>query len=444
MKIAHMIHNIYGAGVIAALGDASLPIPRQEAPVESWMEWPGVGWDFLGKDVTEGMKLQWHLITKHLQQAKFCYDWVYENRPDAILLWNDEYPHYRGALTAAKELGIPTAELVHGNIQTKKLGHWSSIKHCDWVLGATWEFRDWYEFYNPEHVGRVVVSGSVAQDPFAGMDQQPEVRQTARDELRLGLDVPVITFLTDAVFKRGAWQDPALRYQSALDFFHAFKLLRLVRPDAHLIVKVHPYEGVDLAGHHRDVTPTDYQKVLEASGITQDFTVLDDPLVLAVAASDLLVGNASSAMATGYHFGVPSLVLGYEPFYDVKKHDGRGAIVARDGCDTLEMLCKIIMEKDLMDNLILETTRGVDYFSGTQDGRAAQRVAEALKAIAQGETPGEGCWTRPEQTEPVQRIQPEGRIHQRGLSTPSAGGPSGGFEHDPLAMGDLGDPRDLG
>lgn len=435
MKIAHIVHTTFGAGVVSALGDASAPIPREKGPMEDWMENPGLSWDFLGKDVSEGMNFQWPVIERAFRQAKFCYDWVHENRPDAILLWNDEYPMYRGAILAAKDLGIPTAELVHGNIHTKKLGHWGSARHCDWVLGATEEFRDWYAHYHPDRVDRVIVTGSVPQDPYAGLDLVDDLRPTSRFELNIAAGMPVVTFLTDAVFNRGAWQDPALRYQAALDFFKAFRIARMALPNLHLIVKVHPYEG-RIEDPEQRVTAEDYQKVLKACGITDNYTIMDDePIIMAVAPADLLVGCASSAMATGYHCGIPSLILGYEPFYDAEKHNGRGALVARDEGDLLHKLTSLLLDTELMGQLIRETPKGAEYFSGTE-GKAAWRVAQAIKTIAAGEVPGEEALApRRGETESLLRLQHQGGIHQRGLPPAAGSGPDGGSEHDPLAMG---------
>ncbi len=437
MKIAHMIHNVYGAGIIAGLGDDGLEMPRDASVLQDWMAFPQEGkFFFLGQDLAKRMKMQWGRIMIDLQKAKFSYDWVHEHKPDAILFWTDEYPNARGAITAARESNIPTVEVVHGSIHTEKLGHWAGKKHADWIIGASWEFRDCYKAANPELVDNIIVTGNVTQDPYATANH--EVRAAARQELQLG-SCPTVTFLTDAVFKRGAWQDPALRYQAALDFFHAFKMLRYVIPDLQLIVKVHPYEKMN----KKQVTTEDYAKLIKAAGISKNFTIMDEPLVVAIAAADLIVGNASSAMATGYHFGVPALVLGYEPWHDHQKYADRGALCARNERDILPMMSSILLNEHSMFNMVRATERGVEYFSGTKDGKAAWRCVQAAKAIAQGQRPGEECWIDPE-TPPRKWVQPETELDQRGQSGIAGSGFGGRPELASLALEnefDLGDLR---
>ena len=434
MKIAHQIHNVYGAGVIEALGDAAAEMPREKVDPAS-VQWAGfdpasMDFNFLGKDLMTSMATQWGRMYDGFRQALFCYNWVMDNRPDAIVLWNDEYAHSRGAITAARDLGIPTVELVHGNIHQKKLGHWAGVKHCDWVVGASWEFKDWYTHYYPDRADRVITTGTVTQDPYAGADLRDDVRAAARQELQLPVGMPIVTFLTDAVFKRGAWQDPGLRYQCMLDFFHAFRMLRSVIPAMHLCIKIHPYEM--MRGHN--VTTVEYEEALTAAGITENYTIIDEPLISAIAPADLVVGIPSSAMATGYHFGIPALILGYEPFYETEKHAGRGALVAHNEDEILPRMAEILLNEETMHGLIQETTKGVDYFSGTRDGLAAIRVTKALRAIAEAKEIPEECHV-PREGPAGLRIQREEGLLERGQPPLGGGGPGSGPQRPPLALG---------
>ena len=379
-----MIDAMMGAGLKHALLDVWEDIPKLRGQPERWMEFPDAHFDFLGKNLTPWVKNAWPQVKHALSDGIATYDWVMKNKPDAVVVWLDEYPRWRGAAMAARDLKIPAIEIVHGNTHIIQLDHWSTKKYVTHALGS-WEAHDWYAWYNLPV--QFVATGSIQQDIYVGKDPK-QLRDTSRFELNIPAHAQVVTVLTDAVFARSPWQDPGFYYGAFVEFVKAWKMARAIIPGLQLVVKTHPYEKIPETGGK--VTTEDYAHLLKRWGIEEDITIVDDPLILALAPADVVVSRPSSALATALHLGIPCLVYSEQPFFDRAKYPGRGFMVATEPPEILSHLTAMLYDDDLIKLLVKGTVAGARYFSGA--GGATHRVAQAIRQIARGEEPHESCW----------------------------------------------------
>lgn len=355
-----------------------LPLPTVDVAVPPFPT--DVRFDFLGKDITDRVRRGEKGFVAKMQDGVKAYEAVLVAKPDAVVVWTDEYPEGRGMCMAAKELGIPSIEVRHGATHPYRHGHWAAVKYADWTLGS-WDYRDWHLFY--ELPGDVVATGAVTQDPYAKV-KVGDLQLTARHELQIPLEVPVICFLTDAVFGRNAWSDVGLAYGQAITFFKAFRQLQEIVPGVQLVVKKHPYD--------KGMGAKDFEKALNGVGIVKDYAVVEEPLVLALGASDLVCGNQSTAMTSALLMGIPCMVLGYEPFFPSHVFEGRGFAVVRNPKDVLGVLVDLLVGADRkMERLLEGTQKGGLYFGS--DGDAWWRVARTIERLAGGKEVDELCWS---------------------------------------------------
>lgn len=370
-RIAFIGHDTYCAGVARALAPWWISIDKKSNPRQAPPVWPSsLKLDFLGKDITARVAKNWEPIAKQIQLGVEAHEFIQRFKPDALVVWVDEYPVYRGAVIAANELGIPTIEICHGAFYLPKHGHWAAKKYTKWQLGSR-NYCDWHQMMGCS--GQAIEVGSVEADPYVTTDGLA-LKTAARTELRLPSAAPVVTFLTDATFERTAWQDKGTAYWTADYFFRAFVALRATLA-AQLVVKVHPYERVSVR---------EYEKILrEDYGLTEDYAVLDAPLVTAIGAADLVVGRPSSAMAAALSLGIPCLVLATEPFIPQHMIEGKGLMLASTPSEIVEKLYMFFLDYGLARRLIAETEAGRAYYAG--NGNAARLAADAIIRIIRKE-----------------------------------------------------------
>lgn len=366
-RIAAAVHNIYAAGVRKQLIEWWHNVPPQE--IVSSLEKPdGAVFDFYGRDATPHL---WGGILNDMAVGERAYEIVREMKPDMVLVWTDEYAWHRGMVMAGNELGVPTVELCHGSFYAPRIGHHAAKKFAGWQLGTA-NYRDFHTVM--ECKGKVVETGSVEQDPYFGLDVM-ELRQTAREEYRIPQEAPVVTFLTDASFARGAWMDVGVAYRSFGEFMKAWKGFKGILNTAQLVVKVHPYEGTR-ASKYREFIEDDF-------GVHYDYTVVQEPLISTLGAADVVVGRPSSAMASALAMGIPCVVLAWEPWMPDSIWEGRGCMVAREPAQVISYLVRFFLKAGEAEKWLTETPVGAAYFGG--DGNAARRAAAAIVKIGKGE-----------------------------------------------------------
>lgn len=314
-----------------------------------------------------------------MRGAEHAYEWVLKNKPDALVLWTDTYPEHRGAIIAARELGIPSIEVIHGHTHPIRPG---AIERKDWASHklVTEGYQRWHEFYG-KGPATLVRTGSPSHDIFAGADL-PSLRLIARHELELPEHAAVVTWLCDVPFSRSAWSEHSRTSWAFGEFLKSWAILRDIVPNLFLIVKLHPRETV---------TVQRYQHVLAKFGIKDNFIVMTDPLITAIAASDLMIGPRTSAFADALMLEVPCVCLAYEPFFEVPLLQEKGVMFLRSPEEVLGRLTEVLLGTEGMKALLERTTDGAWYFAGAVDGGATRRAIMAIDSIARGRNVPESC-----------------------------------------------------
>jgi len=357
--------------------------------VKRGREWPlprDAQFEFFGKEISEPILAQWSKIPwgdekltleQRFDRALGTYDWIIQTKPDALVTWTDSYPEMRAACMAMKAIGRPVIEVAHGAFHVYTHGHFEAKAFCDWRLGS-WEYRQWHNFYKIK--ADCLASGLTNMDVWAKQDLEL-LRATARHELEIPKVATVVCYLGDTAFERNAWMDPKLADMGLVHFLRDWMVARKLIPNAHLIFKKHPYD--------RGKTLEQYKELIEGIGILDNYTLVDDNLVVAIAPSDLLVGPRSSAMISGLMLGIPSLIVDFTPFFDEHNYRGMGFEVAREEPEVLSKLVELTTDSSRMISLIDQTQKGSAWFSGAQDKQASDRASEAILRIAMGENPSE-------------------------------------------------------
>lgn len=377
--------------VLDALGELYEPIPWEGLKATGEFLWPDdLQVKFLGKDLTPKLSKRWAAmrmgeeglpIRERLQRAVGVYDWVLKRSPEAVLVWNDEYPETRAAVMAGNDLGIPTIELVHGGFRSHQHGDPHASGWAKWKLGS-WQYRDWHI---ANHLpGRVIVTGISHMDPWSRTNLSL-ARQVARKSLRIPESAPVVLFLEDAPFERTPWGMVDFGKQIQHEVLRAYKTAEGILEGLQLIVNLHPAD--------KESTPAAYQELLKKYGITTNFSILDENLPLCIAAADVAIGARASSIIEGLHVGLPAVVCEFRPFFDPAPWQSRGMVVVQDPREVASKLVHTLTDSSLMGKLIRETGKGARYF-GT-DGLGAQRAEMAIRAILSGKDPGEECWMNP-------------------------------------------------
>ena len=333
---------------------------------------------FLTKDFSESVRERWRFLDRLLRGAEAAYDWTKAQRPDAVLVWNDAYPETRGVILAARELGIPSIEIIHGHSHPIRPGDTLAKDWADWKLGTA-GYADWHSFHGLK--SKVLRTGSPSHDFYAGANL-PALRPTARHELQIDETATIITYLCDATYARSAWSSEATTSGTTLEFLKAVKVLRDVIPDLHLIVKMHP-------GEVGKIPLKAYEKVLAEIGITDNYTIMNSELFLALGASDLVIGVQTSAFADALMLEIPCVVLGFEPWFAEWVYQRKGCRVVRRPAEILQSLTEILLGRDDMNELLDDVTDGAWYFAGAVDGRATDRTLRAISKILRKEDPND-------------------------------------------------------
>lgn len=370
-RVGILLHAVYCARLIKEMAweHEVIDIPK-ELGKSNW-PFPQIEFDFLGKNLR--MEGKWNNeIERDMAEGEGAYHWVKRERPDAVVVWNDEYARWRGAVIGANELGIPTIEICHGSMYLPQHGDWRSAKRSRWQFG-TLNYRDWSVAMRAQ--GRSIITGSVEQDPYVDANV-PALRATARGELNIPDGAPAVCLLTDAPFERSAWQDAGLTYHATVEMLRAAHVAQGILGGLQVVVKIHPYEKDEYGNR---ITPEQYEVVLGKLGFREDYVIVDDPLILALAGVDLVVGRPSSAMATALSLGIPCLVLPHAPFFPRAWFEGRGFVVGEEKNLVEDMVTVLVPGGTRMEKLIGETHAGSIYFGGRGD--AATRSARAITQI---------------------------------------------------------------
>lgn len=351
---------------------------------------PEMSAKFFGKELGPELRKAWvngalgeEALTceQRMARALGVYDWTIETKPAAVVTWTDAYPECRAALMAARDLNIPAIELVHGGFHQYTHGHWDTKAFSTHKLGS-WEYREWHRFYGLS--GEVIPTGLTNMDIWARADVRV-LRASARHELRIPEQARVVCYLGDCVYERTPWQDEAMGWANLLQFCRSYRLAMEMVPDLHIIFKKHPYEI--------DKTAQFYHELFaEKMKIKENYTIIDDNLPLALAASDLTAGARSSAMVSGLMLGIPALIIDFLPFFEEWAYKGRGFTWARRPEEILSQLVHVFTDQNRMDSLIDETEAGARWFSGAQDGWACERAASAIEKLVAGGEVGEECY----------------------------------------------------
>ena len=373
--------RVEGIGIANRLWERWVDIPPGRLPYTDPIEGDFQVFD---RDCAQAIRERDGFLRGELEKGLWGYEWVRSHKPASVVVWNDSYALTRGACLAARDLEIPSVEVIHGLTHVYRIGHWETKAFAGWKLG-TLEYKTWAEFYGIP--AKVVVTGSPLAYPYIDVDVT-QLRETARGELHIPQDAPTVCFLTDAAFGRSAWGDQGMSIGSFVEFAKAWAMVQRIVPGIHLVVKLHPQEysrAIDPRG------PEKYEAALKAVGVLENYAIVDDNLPLALGASDLTCGLQSTAMSIALCLGIPSVVLGYEPFFPEWLYKGRGFKVVREPRELIRVLTELVLGHG-MGELIEETKEGARFFTGNVDGLAGARAARAIEAITDGREPDDGCW----------------------------------------------------
>lgn len=362
--------------------------------MERWVDIPGGRLAYEGqiegkfrvfeRDHGQAVRGRDEFLRREFEKGLWGYEWVRRHKPASVVVWNDAYPLGRGACLAARDLEIPSVEIIHGLSHTYRIGHWETKAFADWKLG-TQEYKMWAEFYG---VGaKIVVTGSPLGYPYAGADL-PLLRDTAKGELQIPSEAPTVCFLTDAAFGRSSWGDQGYSIGAFVEFAKAWAMIQRIIPEAHLVVKLHPQE---YSRKDDPRGPEKYEAALREVGVVENYAIVDDNLPLALGASDLTVGLQSTAMSLGLMLGLPAVIMGYEPFFPRWLYEGRGFKVVGEPRELIRLLTELLLGRG-MEELIEETKEGARFFVGNEDGQAGARCARAIERITDGGEPDDRCW----------------------------------------------------
>jgi len=338
---------------------------------------PPISAGFFGRDISPQVAKILKRRAAGLPEAMAAYGWVLETKPDMVVVWTDAYPNQRAMVMAGNELGIPTVELKHGQMHQYLWGHWETKQVAKWVF-ATHGYREFHRFYTGG--GTVIPTGTPHLDKLCEVDID-RLRGDARKEFRIKEEQIAVCYLGTWLPKRSAWQDPGLSAKSFFAFCDALRKVRLLIPDLQIIFKKHPNDKASLAKWKED---------FEFMELGTDLTIIDSPLEMAIAASDLVVGQQSSAMVDAMIFGVPCIAFDVRPTVDEWSFNQRGIRMVRDPEMLGNAMLEILMDEDKRIELMTGMAEGVKYFGGVPG--ATNRVTRALRRLLIGLEPDEGCW----------------------------------------------------
>ena len=383
-RIAGVLKQSNNYLLVDELGSNFIPIPFKELSREGTFSLPtSSSFNFLGKDLTTKIKSNWNRrpmadenlsIERRMARALGVYDWVLKEKPDAIVVWTDVYPEMRAAVMAGNDLNIPTFEIVHGGFHPLMHGHFETKRYAKYSLGS-WEFRRWHQFYGCG--SEVVPTGSTQMDVWARANLDV-LRAKARHAMEIPPFGVVVCYLEDAAFERNPLSDQGVVDNQLLEFLNTFKLLETLVADPYLVLKMHPYD--------KQNTPHSRKDQLKEMGI-KNYTIIDDNLPMALAASDITVGNRSTAMVEGFMLGIPAVITASEPYFEAEWYEGMGFEIVRSNDNLLSKLVGVLADSEKMIDLINATDRGARYFGS--DGLASLRAIRVIDKVLKGESVGE-------------------------------------------------------
>lgn len=287
-------------------------------------------------------------------------------RPRVIVIARQRRAFENAFVAVARRDGIPAAMLIHGHVSSQPIYHFIDGRFDQSGLICSWGEAQKRALVEkgalPE---RVLVTGNPQWDRLApALGDLPPV-EACRKEIAEQLRIPATAF------------GVTFTSQAASRFFFP-AILDAVRrlPEAVLIVKVHPGERVD-----------DYRTMIPAADRERCRVVKRIDLHTLLRASDVVLTYTSTTNLEALAVGTPLCIVDFAHNPDKPNRidlSAYGIPEARDSEALTQVLTRLQGDLAWKKDILAGGRRALEDYAHGLDGKATERVAKALLALAQG------------------------------------------------------------
>jgi len=299
-------------------------------------------------------------LIKYLAYRKF----FNRHQFKTITTVDENSPAIRCILDAAREEGIKTIGVQHGNIHdlhpaylyTAADRERKAFPGHSLVWGEFWkEFLMSKGNYGEDSM---FISGQIRTDVIpalkaAGLNKENAVKGINKDDKLI-------------VFASQPQRDPQLRRRAAEDVMKAVK----TTPDGFLLIKLHPNEKND---------SNYYTNIAKEVGLERIMITLSVDLYLLISVCDILITCFSTVGTETIYFGKPLIILDHLK-QDIQNYHKEG--VALQACNTKELeghIASILSGKTEIDKEACE--RFISKYAFAIDGKASERAVGFIRGL---------------------------------------------------------------
>jgi hypothetical protein len=287
---------------------------------------------------------------------------------DAVVVWTDAPPDERATVLAARHLGIPTFEVVHGATNTYRQGHFEYESYVDYVLAPGQHEADFRKFYGSS--ANVVVTGKPSFDWITQSGDLCLTRDQAREHFKVPEKRPVIMYAMTWRHPFSVWErdtDPGDRevieaHMNLLPLCNSF-----------LLIKPHYSQGTR---EYADAL----RKHCDEQGVT-DYAVMTGGPIVPLTMSDLVVTHKSSIIVECMLLDIPAVMFEFRERNDFSWFKGYGAELVAHREDLYSAMARCLLDKATKERLAAERPLGREYFNYKCDGKAGERCVQFIEQV---------------------------------------------------------------
>jgi hypothetical protein len=277
---------------------------------------------------------------------------------------DENSPAIRSILDAAREEGMKTIGLQHGNIHdlhpayiyTKNDQKRHAFPEHSIIWGDfTKNFLIQKGNYPEDSLS---ISGQIRTDVIPGILQARIKKEFVLPDIEEGEKL--------IVFASQPQRDPELRARAALDVMMAVK----ATPNAYLVIKLHPNERND-----REY----YARMAKKAGLERLLITLSIDLYLLLSVSDILITCFSTVGTEGIYFGKPLIILDHLK-QDIQNYYKEGVALQASNAEELEVhISNFLSGKSKINEEAY--AQYISKYSHAIDGNAADRALKFIRSL---------------------------------------------------------------
>ena len=273
---------------------------------------------------------------------------------------------------AAKQVEIPTLVIQHGILAGRSI---YTKLHCDKI--AVWGNAgiDWYRAYGND-ITKCVVTGKLQHD-LLYLKKDNHEREKKHSLLKIGINPDKQTILYLPAHFKLSKHEYNVYFSPDIEYIALNSILNIAKsfPDRQLIVKIHPFDSVDIGALYDSKIKGKYPNI---------FIVKNVDIIPLIKVSSLVITSLfSSSAIDAVIFNKPVITLNFYKREDLVPFAQRGVAL---GVIKPEHLCQavrqIFEDKKLGDWFASNRASFIYDYAYKIDGKTSQRVKDLIRKLA--------------------------------------------------------------